>query len=199
MKIKEIAKVCDGRKRVILVNKFGNEEEGTPFVRQFAGDGAAFYPLDGMPTLDEENILTVFDVPKDKQATWTVEEQDAAGLMQDCVWTDNHPSDTEIKRSGITLCGYGGNEIEPIYTPWGLLFIAIKYLRPLKDAGWELRYFARKLEGAEPMLIAKLGMMAIASVFGTNALCHDKDRAELLGDVGKTVVERFKKWEEENP
>ena len=60
MKIKSIAAICKKNKQVVLFNRYS--DSGT--LSQYIGDGNAVYPISGLPELDEESILTIFDVPE---------------------------------------------------------------------------------------------------------------------------------------
>ena len=63
MKLKCIAALCKGRKMVCIHS--GNNS-------QYVGDGSACYLVPGELTLDRDNVLIIFDVPEDKQDSWTI-------------------------------------------------------------------------------------------------------------------------------
>lgn len=65
MKIKSIAAICKKGKQVVLYNRY--ESGGT--LQQYIGDGMTAYPVSGLPELDEESILTIFDVPENSAKT----------------------------------------------------------------------------------------------------------------------------------
>lgn len=60
MKIKNIAAICKKNKYAVIYERYG--ESGG--VIQYIGDGAAAYPVTGLPALDKESLLTIFDVPE---------------------------------------------------------------------------------------------------------------------------------------
>lgn len=68
MKIKSIAAICKKGKQVILYNR--HESGGT--LQQYIGDGMTAYPVSGLPELDEESVLTIFDVPEKQREDWLV-------------------------------------------------------------------------------------------------------------------------------
>ena len=68
MKIKSIAAICKKGKQVVLYNRY--ESGGT--LQQYIGDGMTAYPVSGLPKLDEESILTIFDVPEKQREDWFV-------------------------------------------------------------------------------------------------------------------------------
>lgn len=55
MKLKCIAALCKGRKMVCIHS--GNNS-------QYVGDGSACYLVPGELTLDRDNVLIIFDVPR---------------------------------------------------------------------------------------------------------------------------------------
>lgn len=65
MKIKNIAAICKKNKQIVL---FERHSESGDTVIQYIGDGGAAYPVTGLPPLDTESVLTIFDVPeKDRE------------------------------------------------------------------------------------------------------------------------------------
>ena len=58
--------------RLFLFNRYS--DSGT--LSQYIGDGNAVYPISGLPELDEESILTIFDVPEKQREDWLVRYRD---------------------------------------------------------------------------------------------------------------------------
>ena len=69
MKIKNIAAICKKNKYAVIYERYG--ESGG--VIQYIGDGAAAYPVTGLPALDKESLLTIFDVPEKQREDWFVQ------------------------------------------------------------------------------------------------------------------------------
>jgi len=67
MKIKSISAICKANKSVILY-------EGESC--QWISDGAAIFPLFGLPKMTKEHIFTMFDVPEDKRDGFYFESRD---------------------------------------------------------------------------------------------------------------------------
>lgn len=55
MKIKNIAAICKKNKYAVIYERY---TEGGGVV-QYIGDGAAAYPVTGLPALDKESLLTI--------------------------------------------------------------------------------------------------------------------------------------------
>ena len=64
MKLKKAAALCGKIKRLFIFNKVS---DGGELLEQWIGDGHAAYRLAGIPTLDTDSALTIFDVPPDKR------------------------------------------------------------------------------------------------------------------------------------
>lgn len=62
MKIKSIAAICKKNKYVVLFDKYSENGET---VLQYIGDGAAVYPVVGLPPLDKESVLTIDQLDND--------------------------------------------------------------------------------------------------------------------------------------
>lgn len=75
MKIKNIAAICKKNKYAVIYERYG--ESGG--VIQYVGDGAAAYPVTGLPKLDKESLLTIFDVPEKQREDWFVQ---VAGILR---------------------------------------------------------------------------------------------------------------------
>ena len=68
MKIKKLARLCSARKRIQL---FDGETV------KYIGDGSAVYPVWGMPELDKESLMVVFDIPEKKQKDFFMSREPA--------------------------------------------------------------------------------------------------------------------------
>ena len=98
MKIKNIAAICKKNKYAVIYERY---TEGGGVV-QYIGDGAAAYPVTGLPELDKESLLTIFDVPEKQREDWFVQ---VAGILRKSasrIWTrTKSPSSGKQFRSPI--------------------------------------------------------------------------------------------------
>lgn len=60
MKIKSIAAICKKNKNIAIFERYSDDGD---ILTQYIGDGSAVYPVVGLPQLDKESLLTIFDVP----------------------------------------------------------------------------------------------------------------------------------------
>ena len=66
MKIKSIAAICKKNKNIAIFERYSDDGD---ILTQYIGDGSAVYPVVGLPQLDKESLLTIFDVPEKDMAT----------------------------------------------------------------------------------------------------------------------------------
>ena len=93
---------------------------------QWIGNGAAMYPLYGLPELSQENIFTMFDIPEDKREKYTfMQIQNARDL-------DNYPGEQEVYSLSTSIVASGA--LLNVYeTSRGAVFLDARYLRPFRD------------------------------------------------------------------
>ena len=61
MKIKSIAAICKKNKNIAIFERYSDDGD---ILTQYISDGSAVYPVVGLPQLDKESLLTIFDVPE---------------------------------------------------------------------------------------------------------------------------------------
>jgi hypothetical protein len=97
MKIKSIATICKKNKQVVLFNRYS--DSGT--LSQYIGDGNTVYPISGLPELDEESILTIFDVPEKQREDWLVRYRD---IPEGISFEDTDATKKIIEQATFRLC-----------------------------------------------------------------------------------------------
>lgn len=131
MKIKSIAAICKKNKQVVLFNRYS--DSGT--LSQYIGDGNAVYPISGLPELDEESILTIFDVPEKQREDWLVRYRD---IPEGISFEDTDATEKIIEQGNLSIV-YSGKTLKPLQTRRGLVFIESRYLSPVSDVLDEIR------------------------------------------------------------
>lgn len=96
MKIKSIAAICKKNKQVVLFNRYS--DSGT--LSQYIGDGNAVYPISGLPELDEESILTIFDVPEKQREDWLVRYRD---IPEGISFEDTDATEKIIEQGNLSI------------------------------------------------------------------------------------------------
>lgn len=156
MKIKSIAAICKKAKRVMILNHCSR----TGTVTQFIGDGVAYYPVYDLPLLDEECVLTIFDIPEKQRENWTT--------MCGVELNGFHLEDTDtgeyfLEELGVSFA-LNGVQVKPFRAKDGVLFVNSKYLAPFSDVRDIVQFFERRLDSGQPYVVAKAGFMMQAAI-----------------------------------
>lgn len=146
MKIKNIAAICKKNKYAVIYERYG--ESGG--VIQYIGDGAAAYPVTGLPALDKESLLTIFDVPEKQREDWFVQ---VAGIPSEISFEDMDANEKPVEREAISIA-YSGRTLKPLQTRRGLVFIESRYLSPVSDILDVLELYERITPGGTPYIVA---------------------------------------------
>lgn len=155
MKIKNIAAICKKNKYAVIYERY---TEGG--VVQYIGDGAATYPVTGLPALDKESLLTIFDVPEKQREDWFVQ---VAGIPSEISFEDMDANEKPVEREAISIA-YSGRTLKPLQTRRGLVFIESRYLSPVSDILDVLELYERITPGGTPYIVAKAGFLLQAVI-----------------------------------
>ena len=156
MKIKSIAAICKKGKQVVLYNRY--ESGGT--LQQYIGDGMTSYPVSGLPKLDEESILTIFDVPEKQREDWFVRVRD---VPEGINFEDTDANEKMIERDNLSII-FSGHTLKPLQTRRGLVFIQSRYLSPVSDVLDVLELYERFTPNGTPYIVAKAGFLLQAVI-----------------------------------
>lgn len=156
MKIKSIAAICKKNKQVVLFNRYS--DSGT--ISQYIGDGSAVYPISGLPELDEESILTIFDVPEKQREDWLVRYRD---IPEGISFEDTDATEKIIEQGNLSIV-YSGKTLKPLQTRRGLVFIESRYLSPVSDVLDVLELYERVTPFGAPYIVAKAGFLLQAVI-----------------------------------
>lgn len=162
MKIKSIAAICKKNKQIVLFNR---TEDGET-VQQFISDGAACYPVSGLPILDEESILTIFDVPEKQREDWYVKY---APVPEELNFEDIDRGERVIEQGNLSIV-YAGKTLKPLQTRRGLVFIESRYLAPINDVLDVMELYERVTPGGQPYIVAKAGFLLQAIIMPHNII-----------------------------
>lgn len=81
MKIKSIAALCKKVRHAVIMDSASADGS----IVQFIGDGNAAYICDGLPTVEEESLLAIFDVPQEQRNTWHVKRSNVYDKLKAAV------------------------------------------------------------------------------------------------------------------
>lgn len=172
MKIKKVAQICAGQKTIYV----HNQECKGDLVRQWVGDGVAMYPLDGLPYMDDEALLALFDVSPDKRDSWTVRDVGLGSLVSlddiDPDEVDVLPYDLTVN-TGRTLMPFDGGAR-------GTLWIQQRYLAPTDDIDI-VRYCARPTTGGGRVIAVKSGLVLMGIILPVSMRVAESSLGRSLG------------------
>lgn len=151
MKIKKLAALCKKNKRAIIYER---KIEGTEAVQQYISNGYAIYPVFGLPQLDKESLLTIFDVDQEDWEKWHVSIKDGAPdeYIQE-IWQEEEA----IERWFQPII-HNGDVIKSVYLHGKTVFFNDAFLDPIRD-GENLLYYGRFDPRGEPVIVVKSGLL----------------------------------------
>lgn len=185
MKLSKVAAAFKPSKTARIVVR---TDENGEIKRQFVTNGAALYPLDGLPMLDEQSILSVFDIPKDKQSEWItkVESANESEFLK-AVLEDNDDSDTEIHHTGM-MFDYMDTTMIAYFSQSGVVFLNANYIKPIANEGDSIGFYTRKTISGN-IIVAKTGFLLIAVIMPVNVM-HG-DFVEKLSTIAASLDAEF--------
>lgn len=141
MKIKSIAAICKKNKNIAIFERYSDDGD---ILTQYIGDGSAVYPVVGLPQLNKESLLTIFDVPEKDRDNYFVK---TLGVPAGISFEDTDETERHVEREGISII-YSGRTLKPIRTTRGLVFIESRYLSPSLTCWtcWSFTNAARRRE-----------------------------------------------------
>lgn len=179
MKLKAVEKLCKKRGVVCLFDEVieAVDDENTP-PRQWMGDGAAVYPLDGVPYLDEGGVYAIFDVndkQKDKLRVSHYEYMPEGMCLDDVCRGEVALEIVNLKMA------LGGTDLILLKDAEGhLMTIDAEYKRPFEN--WkDCELFRRVSGGGVPYVAVKSGCILRGLIWPYKAV--DEQFVEVLGEV----------------
>ena len=146
MKIKKLARLCAARKNIWAYD--GGRA-------QFVGDGCAVYPVYGLPELDEESLMVIFDVPEDKRKDYIFRRNPVPEGMN---FEDVDDAENVVDRLPLEI---GGSVM--LKTSRGLAMIDAKYLEPIADEE-QVELYERASRDGGQYIVAKSGFGLLAVI-----------------------------------
>ena len=144
MKFKAIAAAYKAQKSLNVLE--------APNGTQWISNGAALFLMEGMPTLNADAVLNIFDVPEEKRGEWTTNEHKMnAELARMCLNNDLYPDDAlAIMSPEISA---NGTKYLFLKSPTEVFAVNEKYLKPLYDEGDYLRFFKKTTSDSKSVAI----------------------------------------------
>ena len=157
MKIKSIAAICKKNKNIAIFERYSDDGD---ILTQYIGDGSAVYPVIGLPPLDAESLLTIFDVPEKDRDNYFVK---TLGVPAGISFEDTDATEKIIEQGNLSIV-YSGKTLKPLQTRRGLVFIESRYLSPVSDVLDVLELYERVTPFGAPYIVAKAGFLLQAVI-----------------------------------
>ena len=149
MKLKKIIDLCKKAGYFFLFSPVDGE--------QWLSDGKGAYPLGDAPTLDEDRICVLFDIPN-KAREKMMFRVDAPPTS---LCFDDVQSGEVLCEQGSLVLGSGKDGVIPYKTSQGIEFIDRKHLEPCDDGG-QLEVYERISSAGTPYFAVKRGLSLVA-------------------------------------
>lgn len=176
MKIKKVESILKSSKTIITIKS--NDS------CQWIGNGAAFYPVNNLPTLTKENIFAMFDIPENKQDKFYFEERE---LPEALCFEDTDATERILDRSEYAINTQGRN-LEPLKTSQGISFIDKRLLSPFEkeESGYEI--YERTSTSGGVYFAIKSGFLLLG-VVGSYDLISDNfiEKLEILLSLSRVA------------
>ncbi len=152
MKVKDIAAICRRENQIIIYDNTNGSS-----VQQYIGTGAAVYKLENLPYLNEDNIITLFDISEKKREDIYINLVQAPGVLN---LEDFAPGEVIAEKLNIVIT-YAGTAFNAIKTADEVYFINSAYLRPFKNIEQTEIYFR---QGKISYFAVKVGLLLQAVI-----------------------------------
>ena len=191
MKLKELAKCAREDETFTLLDEF--DQEGM-LVRQYVYlPKRAIFPLDGLPMVNEEQLMTMMDIPKEKQSGWHVGRAQMSERLSMMV-SDARNTDMRARCSwiGLTMNGMAVRAVFSDENDSKIGFVENGLLKVLSDLKG-LEMFERMVDGSRVYVLMN-GMMNVGCLTPTKE--HWSKRcAKELACVGLEARRVYDAWE----
>lgn len=158
MKIKAIEAICKQHKHITLYNT----ERG-----QWIGVGSAAYPLNSLPQLTEENLLSMFDIPEDKRSKYYVDKKSELPSAYD--FSDSYDGESLLDLYPLEICTHGGI-VTPVVTSLGVIYINKKQLKPFEDIERGVDLYERVNDAGQLYIAVKQGFTLCGIILPLNII-----------------------------
>lgn len=156
MKLSKIGSLLKRDKSIYLYNDLPNN-------MQWIGNGAAAYPIIGMPPMTEDNICTMFDITTKQKQEYFIRVDT---LPERLCFKDTDPAENELAESDLLIVK-SGRELQPLETQNGLAFLDMDYLKPIGTEDY-IKLFERPTQRGGVYFAVKVGLNLQAIIMPFN-------------------------------
>ena len=196
MKFKVIGNICKKKKTAIIFNRVTVNSAGMEVHQQYISDGSVIYPVIGLPNIDEEILLNMWDIPEKQRDSWAVNSLPTPDFID---FRDTIAVDSQVKETDFVLY-HNQSKLRAIETSRGIVFIDLGYLAPLADSFDVMQMYERISDDGQLYIVVTAGLWLQAIVFPYKLI--DEDFIKKLGyilDGCKNAFVWQKSIEEKSP
>ena len=157
MRFKALAGLCRREGCYFLYDRINEDGE---VIGQWLGVAGAVFPIHGLPRLNEENMIPLFDITTKQLETVIIKHSE---LPEGLNFEDTDTAEVLLDREKITLA-YGKRIVRPLMTQDGLEFINNDFLTPLADVADDLELYERRRADGGAYFAAKMGLMVVGII-----------------------------------
>lgn len=162
MKVKKIGALCKARGICYLYDEVSEDGE---IVRQWISNGAAMWPVSGLPLLSEANLSTLFDFSESTVEKMRIAEKTLPEWLC-AVAHDLRDGEAQMQESNIRI-RMDGEELMALTAGASVYWLKADYLKPCWTK--ETALFLRKDEDGEAVIAACDGLF-LAGIVGPAVL-----------------------------
>ena len=139
MKVKKIGALCRASGACLLYNELG---EAGDIRQQWISDGAALWPVSGLPSLREANLSTLFDFTPQQTEKIYIKESELPGYLYDVLYNARDGED-ELQESPMRIT-VNGRTLMALTVGGGVKWLKAEELKPCWTA--QTRLVRRRTE-----------------------------------------------------
>ena len=159
MKIKRIAAICKSQKKAELWTRPDHRGE---VAAQYILAGRGVYRLQGMPVMEAEHLLGLFDIPGKDRDDWQLENRLADDTLCNLADTENGEKEADLPN---IIIQWRGESYRPVITCRGLAVVNTEYFSPLDTSDGHFAIMERVNAAGKVYLAAKVGLILQAAIF----------------------------------
>ncbi len=188
LKIKQIASKCKRTGTVLLCD---HEEEGQ--VIQWVSDGYSFYPLNNIPYLKMDNLITLLEITEKQLEKIVAEHINVKDIRGICF--DDFEEEERIVAPESIKVQFNGVSYGIFRTTEGVVYIDSSAVSPLSNMINMIEFYERKdRKSGKSYIVCKTGMLIQGIILSENIISPKfVDELYKLAEITEAEVNRIEK------
>jgi hypothetical protein len=136
-------------------------------IGQWIGTPEAFYPIEGLPYITQDNIPILFSFSEKQEENIKITKQDLPKYLK----TDYDTKNEAVKNIGFTFT-FGESELQPVFYGNHIDFYKTKLLAPISDVCGAQEFELHKVPDYN-VYLCKFGMLTVGAIVHFDAICTE--------------------------